>query len=216
MSWEELVELLGPIKQQPPIPSARYNIAPSAQILVAKQESAQLALTTMPWGVKPSWSKSLLINAQAEKYGGEGRSFWKSWRRCLVPASGFYEWQKHEHGKTPIFIRVTKRPNFAMGGLYRSFEHGGIMIDMSVILTTRPNTLMADIHHRMPVIVHAQDHTTWLSDRTPQEDVIRMMEPYPSKEMEVWPVAHVVDNARNDRADCMTPVGPKRVGVAAD
>jgi putative SOS response-associated peptidase YedK len=213
MTWEELVELLGPVKQQVPIPSFRYNIAPSAQILVAKNENEQLTLTTMPWGVKPSWSKGLLINAQSEKYTGAGRSFWKAWQRCLIPASGFFEWQRQEGGKRPTFIRLRDREHFAMGGLTKAFEHGGVMVDMSVVLTTLPNALMADIHNRMPVIIKAQDHEAWLSLRTPPNEIRAAVAPYPSQEMEAWPVDHIVDNARNNRPECVTAVGPVRFGT---
>jgi len=205
MTWEELVELLGPISQQVPIPHARYNIAPSSQILVTKSESSQKTLTTMPWGVKPEWSKRLIINAQAEKYTGQGHSFWKSWQRCLIPTSGFYEWKVTHAGKEPTFIRLKEEKHFAIGGLYRGFEYGGVMVDMTVILTTKPNELMTDIHHRMPVIVARQDHQKWLSRSSSSHEIGPCVAPFPAEKMEAWAVGHLVDNARNDRPECMTP-----------
>ncbi|MCP4417290.1 MAG: SOS response-associated peptidase [Chloroflexi bacterium] len=195
----------------------RYNIAPSQPVAAIRRgENGEREFTFFRWGLIPSWAKDIkfgsrMINARSETVA-EKPSFRAAFkrRRCLIPADGFYEWQKLGNGKQPMFIRPAegeKRP-FALAGLWEVWRDSeGSALQTCTILTTRPNELMAPIHKRMPVIVEPEDFDLWLHPEPNPEQGLHLLRPYPALKMTAYPVSTIVNNPRNDVPDCIQPIG---------
>lgn len=194
----------------------RYNIAPTQPVAAIRlNENGERDFTFFHWGLIPSWSKDIqigsrMINARSETVT-EKPSFRNAFkrRRCLIPADGFYEWQKQADGKQPMFIRPSEgaeRP-FALAGLWEFWsEPDGGTIQSCTILTTAPNELMAAIHNRMPVIVEPEDFDLWLNPEPDPEQGLHLLRPYPAEKMVAYPVSTVVNNPRNDVPECVQPI----------
>jgi putative SOS response-associated peptidase YedK len=184
----------------------RYNIAPTQPVAAVRLDnSGERELTYFQWGLIPSWAKdpkigSRLINARSET-APEKPSFRAAFkrRRCLLPASGFYEWQQLNGRKQPIYIRPTDDFLFGLAGLWEMWhgEQGGL-IETCTILTTTPNELMAPIHNRMPVIIELDDYSMWLDPGDDPQDALHLMRPYPAEKMEAYAVSTAVNNPRNE------------------
>lgn len=192
----------------------RYNVAPTQPVLAVRRDSGgDRELTFFHWGLIPSWSKdtkfaSKLINARSETVA-EKPSFRNAFkrRRCIIPADGFYEWQKTENGKLPMFIyEVDKRP-FSFAGLWEIWNSpGGDTIQSCTILTTEPNELMAQIHNRMPVILEEADWEAWLDPEPNPEQDLHLLRPYPAHKMAAYPISTLVNNPRNDTPEIIEPI----------
>ena len=192
---------------------ARYNIAPSQAVPVLRHNGGlkRRRLQMMQWGLIPFWAKdpsigNHMINARAETVGKKPayRSAWKQ-RRCLIPADGFYEWQKGAADKQPFMIRVGKRKLFAFGGLWEHWQSpDGSEIDSCTILTITPNTLTAPIHDRMPVIIDPADYDPWLEAGT--AEAAELLRPYPAEVMGAQPVSKLVNNPKIDEPRCAEPI----------
>ena len=194
--------------------SARYNIAPTQEapiVRVAELSSANRELTLLKWGLVPFWAKdptigNRMINARAETVAEKPsfRTSFKS-RRCVVPADGFYEWQKTGTGKQPYFFRLRDRQPFGMAGLWDRWEKGdGQPLETFTILTTQPNELVATAHHRMPVILSPTQVDLWLDPMAnPEADFGALCNPYPAAAMEGFPVSTYVNNPANDTPRCI-------------
>jgi putative SOS response-associated peptidase YedK len=191
-------------------PQPRFNVAPTQTLPVVVRNSPN-HIEMMRWGLIPFWAKdasigSRMINARAETVA-EKPSFRRSLRsqRCLVPASGFFEWKRGGDAKTPHFIHLPDEPLFAFAGLYDSWQDpDGQTVQSYTILTTTPNDLMADIHNRMPVILRREDEDEWLDpENTETEHLLPLLRPYPASEMEAYPVSKMVNSPRNDQPDIL-------------
>lgn len=191
----------------------RYNIAPTQQVAVIRQSDGNRELSEMRWGLIPSWAKdekigSRMINARSET-AAEKPSFRAAFRRrrCLIPADGFFEWQKVEGGKQPYLIGLLNDRPFAFAGLWERWEHPqGDAIESCTILTTTPNELLADIHDRMPVILSDDAYDPWLDPTCDPDALQELLTPYPPDELQMTPVSTVVNNPRNDVPECVEPV----------
>jgi len=193
----------------------RYNIAPTQPILVLPNDGANKA-DFFVWGLIPSWAKdpafgARLINARSETLAEKPafRSAYK-YRRCLIPADGFYEWQTHPGMKTklPHFIHLKSGQAFAFAGLWERWQTAdGSELLSAAIITTTPNELMAPIHDRMPVILPRSAYTQWL-DNSPQTaaGLQSLLVPYPAGEMEAYPVSTLVNSPGNDRKEILVKV----------
>lgn len=193
-----------------PAPLPRYNIAPSQPVsaIIAGRE-----YRVFQWGLVPSWAKDYkigykLINARSETVA-EKPSFRAAFkrRRCLIPADGFYEWQRTASNKKkqPFYIHLIKSPIFAFAGLWEQWEGGdGSYLETCTILTTAPNELMEPIHNRMPVIIPQPDYDRWLTASPSQ--VHELMQPYSADAMAAYPVSTLVNSPSNDVPGCMTPL----------
>lgn len=206
-TWKQLHDLLN--LQYPPAAEMRpsYNVAPSQLTDVCRlTEKGERELVQMRWGLSPAWSASdspAPINARCETVATSPmfRRAFQS-RRCLVPASGFYEWQRTGQHKQPYYIHPLNDELFFFAALWeRSGENEGVT-DTFTILTTGPNQLMANIHNRMPVIIRAADIPLWLSTTQPPE---RLFEPYPAEETAAHTVSSRVNSPRNNDPQLCEP-----------
>ena len=183
----------------------RYNIAPTQEAAVVRSEGDLRRLSMLRWGLVPRWSKDIaignrMINARSETVA-EKPSFRDAFRkrRCLVPASGFYEWQKTTSGKQPMCIEMADSGVFAMAGLWERWEGGQSPLETFTILTTEPNELCAPIHNRMPVIVPRHAWGRWLD---PAKDASAILCPY-SGDMRAFGVSRHVNSPTNDDPSCL-------------
>jgi putative SOS response-associated peptidase YedK len=199
--------------QVPELPNfpPRYNIAPTQQALVVRAGQGRRELVLLRWGLIPSWAKdpaigARMINARAEGIA-EKPSFRRAWKekRCLVPADGFYEWQKDGKRKQPYYIRRRDGAPFAFAGLWERWQGGEEILDTFTIITTAPNEVIAPIHNRMPVIVPEAAYDRWL-DPDERGDP-ELLVPYPDEELTAYPVSTVVNSPIHDDARCVEPSG---------
>lgn len=194
----------------------RYNIAPTQPIAVVRETPRGRRLALVRWGLVPPYVKDprgfrLLINARSET-AVEMPAFKAAmrYRRCLVPASGFYEWRREPGGrKQPYVIRPRGGGLLAFAGLWESWLGAdGSEIDSAAILTAAANAAIAPIHDRMPVIVAPADFALWLSPRDGGEAVVGLLRPLAEDALEAVPIGPRVNSADNDDAALLEPVDP--------
>ena len=191
----------------------KYNIAPSSDVLVVREDRERGRLADLcRWGLIPAWAKDTsignrLANARAETVADKP-SFRAAFRRgrCLVPASGFYEWKNAGGRKQPYYIRPTGSGLFALAGISELWSGPGGPLHTVCLITTEPNELMREIHDRMPVIVPHEDYAAWLDpgnhDAARLKDMLR---PLAARRMESYPVGKAVSYARNEGAELIEP-----------
>lgn len=194
----------------------RFNIAPSQNVPVVVVEEDNRLLKLMRWGLVPFWAKEpsigyRMINARAETIA-EKASFKNPFKkkRCLVLASGFYEWVKTQKKstKTPLYFRLKNKEPFAFAGLWDEWKQpdSGKLLSFTII-TTGPNELMKPIHDRMPVILHEKDESTWLDPELADFDrLLPLLRPFPSDRMEAYEVSTLVNSPKNDVPECINPI----------
>lgn len=187
--------------------TSRYNIAPSQDVLTVVQHGDERAFELMIWGLIPSWSREPagFINARAETLE-EKPSFSESFasRRCLIPADGFYEWQRKGKMRQPFYFQMKEEAPFAFAGLWDRWRDrngevsptGGIAVTSCSIITTTANELLEPIHNRMPVILVAEDYEKWLSEDAQADELREILAPFPADQMTSFPVSSEVNHAR--------------------
>jgi len=211
---ESIADLFG-LSEIPNI-APRYNIAPTQPVAAVRvsQKSGERELTYFHWGLIPRWAKdvsigSRMINARSET-AAEKPSFRVAmkYRRCLVPADGFYEWQKINGGKQPVRIQMAGGGPFAIAGLWERWaSKDGSAVESCTLLTTEPNDLLRPVHNRMPVILSPQDFDLWLDPQAQRaEEVQHLLTPYPAEEMDFYPVSTHVNNPRNEDPRAIEPI----------
>jgi putative SOS response-associated peptidase YedK len=192
---------------------SHFNIAPgSTNPVIVRHERVEAVM--MQWGLVPHWVRDIKathrpINARAESLVEKPmfRELLKG-NRCLVPASGFYEWKKEWQRSIPFYIHLKDDPVFAFAGLYDIWHNpGGMMLPTYTIITTGSNDLMAPIHDRMPVILQQEDEIRWLSRDPLTADAMReMLAQYPADGMEAYPVSERVNRMDADDGGLIEPV----------
>ena len=191
----------------------RYNIAPTQEVFVLLADGTR-RIEALRWGLIPSWAKdpkigNKLINARAETLFEKPifRSAVKQ-RRCLVLADGFFEWQKAEKGKVPLFIRLKSKRPFGFAALWESWiSPEGMAVTSCAIVTTEANELMKTIHNRMPVIVPRELYTLWLNPAIQDEKELEpVLKADPAQEMEAYRVSKLVNSPANDLPACVEPL----------
>jgi putative SOS response-associated peptidase YedK len=191
---------------------ARYNIAPTQTVAAVRATDASREFRFLRWGLIPSWANDpsigyKLLNARSETVTEKAsfRSAFKQ-RRCLIPASGFYEWKKEGKRKQPYFIRPRDGGLFGLAGLWERWQAPqGEMVETCTILTTEANELMRSLHERMPVIVYPRDEEEWLDPRSTPESLSALLVPFADDRMEAFPVNPHVSNAKNQGPKCIEP-----------
>ncbi len=188
----------------------RYNIAPT-QIVPVICHAGSKTMRLMSWGLVPSWtndhaSGNKMINARAETIA-EKPTFKRllGAKRCIVPATGFYEWAKKGPYKTPMHIVLKDRGPFGFAGLWDVQKYTAERDFYSyTIITTSSNELMEKIHNRMPVILKREDEDRWLDpDLKDLNELLSMLKPYSGEEMEAYEVSRAVNSPANDGPECV-------------
>lgn len=193
-----------------------YNIAPTQAIAAVLQPApkAERQFRFFRWGLIPSWSKDLaigarLINARAETVA-EKPSFRSAFRhrRCLIPADGFYEWQRQESQKQPFYFHLQDHQPFAFAGLWEQWQSpDGEAVETCTILTTTANEILESVHDRMPVILASEDYNTWLDPELQTASQLQpLLRPYPADQMVAYPVSRAVNRASFDAPNCIQPL----------
>ena len=187
----------------PDIFSARYNIAPTTPVLACTGEG----LTFFRWGLIPVWAKDLsmgnrMFNARAETIA-QKPSFRHAYRRrrCLIPASGYYEWRLENGQKQPYCCHIDHRL-FSMAGIWEHWQDtNGNEIQSCAIITTEARQAISEIHQRMPVHIASDDYAKWLdcsSEKTGDADDLLANT---SPNYQYYAVSTTVNNARNEGRD---------------
>lgn len=222
--WKQLHRLMRLLEWPAEELTPRYNVKPTQPAPVVRLNAGgQRIGSMMEWGLVPSWSKSPAggdmgkhINARSESVFDKPtfRTAAKE-RRCLVPVSGFYEWQAvlGSRVRQPYWIARTDREPFCFAGLWESWRDRNAPdseppLETFAILTTSPNSLMAPIHDRMPVIVGPSDWEAWLDPSTPQATLAGLLHPYPQHDLEAIPVGRQVSTSDRDDSSLIEPVSP--------
>jgi putative SOS response-associated peptidase YedK len=190
----------------------RYNIAPTQQILVLRNDQNNTPhLDYLRWGLIPHWAKdpsigNHMINARSETVD-EKPSFKSAFKhhRCIIPASGFYEWQKDDGRKQPYYITMKDSGPMLFAGLWDTWKSlEGNIIESCSILTTTSNEVISPLHERMPVILTKQDIRRWLDIQLIDSDELKpLLIPYKSNLMQLFPVSDMVNSPKNDNPECI-------------
>ena len=197
----------------------RYNVAPTQPVLAIRgTDEGRRELVPLRWGLVPAWSKGpdsrySMINARAETVSSKPayRDAFKH-RRCLIPAEGFYEWKAEKDGKTPFLIQRADARPFAMAGLWERWRQAdGELLESCTIIVTDANSLVRDIHDRMPVILKEEDFATWLDPNNGDaEELLSMLKPADPAALAMHEVSRQVNSPRNDGPELLEAVGGKR------
>ena len=190
----------------------RYNIAPSQPVPVIRQHPKEPVrqISLMKWGLIPHWSKDpsvamSTINAKSETAAIKPafRDPLK-FRRCLIPADGFYEWKRTGTSKQPFCFEVNDRQLFAFAALWDGWkDSNGRWVKTCSILTTTPNAVTAVVHDRMPVILHPDNYDLWLDPSMSNVQVVsELLKPYDAAAMRRYPVTSRVNRVENDDEGC--------------
>lgn len=190
----------------PPEEASRYNIAPTRPVLALRAARSGPEWAHLRWGLVPHWVKdteprATLINARAETIE-QKPSFRAAFRarRCIVPASGFYEWQRRPEGTQPYAIVPTGAPYFGVAGIWETWQSAaGPVVESLALVTTQANATLAPIHERMPVILAPTDYDRWLGGTI--DDARALLRPCPDAAVRAYRIARAVNDARRDGPD---------------
>ncbi|MBK5274197.1 MAG: SOS response-associated peptidase [Desulfuromonadales bacterium] len=193
---------------------ARYNIAPMQQVAVIRNQGDHNRFDLLKWGFVPSWSKDLsfgshLINARSETMS-EKPTFRHAikFRRCIIPTSGFYEWDHSGGKKQPYYIQLADHSPMFLAGVWETWKApDNSLLETFAILTTSANKLVEPIHDRMPVILYPDTFNLWLSHNMHDPEQLQpFYQPFPAAEMIAYKVPDLVNNTRFDSPACIAQV----------
>jgi putative SOS response-associated peptidase YedK len=227
-SAPEAIRTLFGYAEQPDFPP-RYNVAPTQPIAIVRMVDGRRQFALVRWGLLPSWVQdpknfSLLINARGESV--MDKPAFKAamkYRRCLVPANGFYDWKASATRRQPYYVRAKSRQPLAFAGLWETWTGpNGEELETAAIVTTRANRALADIHDRMPVIVPPDAFDLWLNcNAVDAETAGTLIAPAPEDLLEAYEVSSAVNRTANDHAQLVEPNSatesepvPKRAAAA--
>ncbi|WP_350332970.1 SOS response-associated peptidase [Coralliovum pocilloporae] len=202
--------------------AARYNITPTQPAFIVHRQSQERTGQLVRWGFVPSWAKdpaamSLIINARSETLE-EKPSFRAAYkhRRCLVPATGFYEWQRSGKTKTPYWVPPAGGGLIAFAGIWETWsDAAGTEMDTMAILTTEANATLAAIHHRQPVVIHPDQFDAWLGiDPVSPSELKEMTRPAPDDFFAPVRVGERINKAIHDDADLQKPLSTEDIAKA--
>jgi putative SOS response-associated peptidase YedK len=215
LTWEEIVRLYGLTLDQPARNTqARYNVCPTDPVDTIVERDGKRELVSMRWGLVPAWwsmrlkeLKLATFNARAETVA-EKPFFREAFKRtrCLIPVSGYYEWQDTPNGKQPWYFTARDgSPALTTAGLWDRWHDkatGETLTSCTMIITT-PNDFVAEVHDRMPVLLAEKDFEPWLSGSAGME----LLKPAPNDVLQRWPVSKRVNSSRAP-ADDQTLIDP--------
>jgi putative SOS response-associated peptidase YedK len=203
-TWEELQAYYELVNELAPNLKPCWNVAPTQDIgVIGAREGGGLGFTQMRWGLVPYWAKDLsigakLINARSDSVADKPafRDALEK-RRCIVPASGFFEWQGPGASKTPWYITSAGGEPLSFAGLWERWRNPeGEWIRSATIITTDANEALRPLHHRMPVILGRAELDRWLAE--PDAALLR---PCPDEWVRAWRVSPRVNSVKNDAPD---------------
>jgi putative SOS response-associated peptidase YedK len=212
-SAPEVIRALFRYPEQPNFPP-RYNIAPTQPIAIVRVVEGKRQFALVRWGLLPSWVKdprafTLAFNARGESVLDKPafRAAMK-YRRCLIPADGFYEWQVAGARKRPHFIRGSSGAPLAFAGLWESWQGpNGEELETATIVTTRANKTLSPLHDRMPVVVPPEAFNLWLDCvHVDAETAAALIVPAPDDVLEAYEISTEVNRVANDNAKLIEPV----------
>jgi putative SOS response-associated peptidase YedK len=200
---------------------SRYNIAPGTAIPAVrrKPDTTACEVVALRWGLVPPWARDEdgpgLVNARAESLAAKPsfRDALRS-RRCVIPASGFYEWEVRGRARQPWLFRRRDESPFGLAGLWSARRApGGACLESCTLITTEPNALVRPIHHRMPVMLAPELFGAWLDPGTsPVEALAPLLRPADADAMSASALSPRVNNVRHDDPACLEPAGPADAG----
>jgi len=190
----------------------RFNIAPTDPVLAVREAAdRRREAGRLRWGLLPgAWARNdtrALINARAETIE-EQPAYRESFlaRRCLIPADGFYEWRRTEHGKQPVWIARADGEPFAFAGIWAALADGDdAPVHSCAIVTCEPNELVRPIHDRMPVILTPEVEGTWIADGEDPAALRELLRPVSADLLEVREVSDAVNDVREDGPHLLEP-----------
>lgn len=197
----------------------RFNIAPSQRILVLRTRNhhQRREPVLLKWGLVPSWAKDQSIGARLTNARSETAftkpSFRDSFRRrrCLIPATGFYEWTTLGKRKQPHYVRLTSNEPFGIGGLWDVWEQNGNTIETCAILTCDANQAMQHLHPRMPVVIQPERYDAWLDpSQIDAAAVFQDLHPFPETRTAIYPVSDYVNNVHHGDSRCQEQIDPAK------
>ncbi|MEE8135217.1 MAG: SOS response-associated peptidase [Gemmatimonadales bacterium] len=206
---ETLFQLFGISSFEP-----RYNIAPTQDAAVIRDGPHGRSIEPIRWGLIPPWANDpkiamRTINARAESVATKP-AFKEPFRtrRCVIPASGFYEWKKSGSKKQPFFIHPVEAGHFAFAGLWDQwFSHQEGPVETFTIITTDANDALRDLHDRMPVILERDAIDAWLDpENRNAAELQNLLRPAPSTLTNFYPVSTFVNKVANEGAECVAPI----------
>ena len=203
LTWREIVALYRlavPVTPERNLP-ARYNICPTDAVDAVIEHGGKRDLVPMRWGLIPSWWKKsakeipATFNARAETLADKPmfRDAFKR-NRCLIPASGYYEWLATPTGKQPYYYTARDGLALTFAGLWDEWKdrETGTALQSCTMVVTNANALAAKVHDRMPVLLQPQGFDGWLAGTTGTE----LLKPAPDDYLQVWPVSRRVNSSR--------------------
>jgi putative SOS response-associated peptidase YedK len=220
-SAPEAIRALFRYTEQPNFPP-RYNVAPTQPIPIVRLVEGNRHFALVRWGLLPSWVKdpksfTLLINARGES-ADEKPAFRAAMkrRRCLIPADGFYEWQKAGERKRPFYVRAKSGKPLAFAGLWETWTGpNGEELETGTIVTTAANKTLAPIHDRMPVIVPPDGFDLWLDTaNVDAKTAAALIAPAPENLLEAFEISTAVNRVANDNPKLIEPAVPGALDAA--
>lgn len=216
VSQQEIQELFNVVRGANSVDwTPRYNVAPTTIVMCIRETGEGRELFPAKWGLIPSWAKDTklaasCINARADTVATKPmfRSAFKN-RRCLVVASGFFEWRKIDaKNKQPHYITLASGEPMPMAGLWEQWTNPeGEKVESCTICTVGANTMMARLHDRMPVILPHAMISPWLDPEIKDVDALQpILDQYPPDDMQDWEVSKDVGNVRNQGEYLIEPV----------
>jgi len=190
------------------------NVSPTQGVLAVRADADGSRVgSVFRWGLVPFWAKDLsigqkMINARSETVATKPafRNAFKQ-RRCLIPASGFYEWARDGGKRQPYFFRRRDGEPYAFAGIWDRWTSAqGEEVETVSILTTEANEVVGSVHPRMPVILLPEAEDTWLSPAAPAELLLELARPYPVELMQGYPVTAAVNTPRYQGLDATQPL----------
>lgn len=193
-----------------------HNVAPTHNMpVVCENRDGERTIRPFRWGLLPFWAKEekvsySMINARGESLDSK-KSYKKSFKqyRCLVPASGFYEWKGEKGNKTPYYIHPTHEPMFAFAGLYNVWESPeGKKTPSYTIIITEANQKMSTLHDRMPAMLLKEEWDEWLDPDNHDTNALKeLLKPFPDDGIDYYQVGKAINSVKNNSAELLESTG---------
>jgi putative SOS response-associated peptidase YedK len=201
----------------------RYNICPGTDVLGVRSDPAGArSATALHWGLIPHWAKDASVGHKLANARGESLDERPAFReaflasRCLVPASGYYEWKRSGRTKQPWYLQPAKAPLFGLAGITALWRGPRGPVRSVALITTAANELTARVHDRMPLIIAPEDYAAWLDPRSAEPRALKaLVRPYPAERMTAHPVGLRVNRPENDDPGLVEPLheGPAQADL---